>query len=448
MKSVVSSVYIELPYGISVGEQTPLDNNDLRAGLENLVASLSGAESEYSVVFHFDGYIPKPSVTLAIGRAGISADVDVLIEADSWTAFINKKENLAHWDDPLPIGPLSAATMGVAEVFKHLIIRNYPDQSGRSLKFNQNLAFSLLNYNVQPLSVSPPVTNPTLIKNIAIAGVGAGGSTVVYALACMPHLIGQIVLIDPGNHKKSNISRYLLSSYDDCTHETSKVDRAVSFLARRQPDLNIIPYSVDYEDIAERKFDVVVSATDTPEARWNLQRDWPPVILDGAVLGTIYAVARIVPERGMCLGCKHPYDPDLTMKRIAWMWGKPLDVFKKMVTDDIPVATEDINLLAEIQGKDPEEFNRFLGVPFGRIPGMSDCGDARMNLQVPNQVATLPFVTTMVGLCLAAEVLKYFCAPQFALNNWFEHNMFWLPKPDRQRFRLRSSECHICSRRL
>ena len=447
MKSVVHSVYIDLPYGIDKHDQVPLDSEDLRDGLETLIASISGPTSDYAVEFCFGSKASKPTLSLAIGRNGLTENVDVLMEADAWVAFINHSKDLASWDDSLPIGALAAATLGVAEAFKHLLVRNYPNQSGRSMKFIENLGFSLLTYNHVSHSDISKVAGPIHLKNTAIAGVGAGGSTVVYALSCMSQLLGRISLIDPGSHKKSNLSRYLLSTYDDCTNQTSKVVRATSFLASRQVRLEIIPHMIEYENVQQRDFEVVVSTTDTPEARWNLQRDWPPLILDTAVIGTIYAIARIIPEKGMCLGCKHPYDPNITMKRIAWMWGRSFDEFMKLVYKDAIVTDGDIAILAQVQGKNPEEFNRFLGVPFSRVPSMSDCGDARFNLHVPNQVATLPFVTTMGGLTIAAEIIKDIYFPQFALNNWFEHNMFWLPKPDRHRFRDRKDECHICSRR-
>lgn len=448
MKSVIHSVYIGLQYGIKKHDQVPLDAQDLREGLENLISSISGSESNYVVEFYFGNKPPKPTLTLAIGRSGLSDDVDILLEADAWTAFVNHRDDLSSWDGSFPVGPLATAVLGAAEVFKRILVINYPNQSGRSLRFIQNLAFSLLTYNSRTHRNISNIDKPLHLKDTTIAGVGAGGSTVAYALACMPQLLGRIVLIDPGKHKKSNLNRYLLSTYDDCTNQTSKVGRALSFLAEKQPELKITPYAIEYENVKQRNFEVVVSTTDTTEARWNLQRDWPPLILDTAVVGTIYAIARIVPETGMCLGCKHPYDPNITMKRIAWMWGKSFEGFMKLVSSNAVVTIDDITLLAQVQGKNPEEFFPFLGVPFNQVPSMSDCGDARFDLHVPNQVASLPFVTTMAGLAVAAELVKDIYFPEFVLNNWFEHNMFWLPKPDRYRYRDRKAGCHICSRQM
>lgn len=446
MKSIIRSVSVDLPYGISKHDQVPLSSRDLREGLEILVDSISGPESVYEVEFHFGRKASKPTLSLAVGRAKLIEDVDILIEANAWTAFINHVQADVSWDDPIPFGALAAATLGATEVFKHVLVRNFPDQSGRNIRFVQDLAFSLLNYGIPASFRVPKINGAFQLKNIAIAGVGAGGSTVIYALASMPKLSGQVTLIDPGNHKKSNLSRYLLSTYDDCTNQTSKVEKATSFLTEWQPGLIITPHMAEYENVEKRKYDVVVSTTDTPEARWNLQRDWPPLILDTAVIGTIYAAARIVPEKGMCLGCKHPYDPNITMKRIAWMWGKSFDEFIKLVSSNACVTTEDIDLLARVQNKRFEEFASFLGTPFKHVPSMSDCGDARFNLQVPNQVASLPFVTTMAGLVVATELIKDTYIPGLALNNWFEHDMFWVPKPDRHRYRARKAECHICSR--
>lgn len=444
MKSIVTVVSIKLPHGIAKHQAVHLGGEDLRDSLETMIAGVSGPESEYEVEFLFDGTVHEPTVSLAIGREGLFDDVEILIEADPWAAYINQPGAQSRWNKVIPFGPMAGASLGVAEIFKQLLIKNYPDQGSRKIKFLNCLSFSLLDYGVARKPVHLPAEEGIELKNMAIAGLGAGGSAVVYVLSSIPSLRGKITLVDPGDHKKSNLGRYLLSRYADCYEQTSKVDRAAAVLDARNANLEVIAHQSYYEDLVERDYEIVVSTTDTPEARWNLQRDWPSVILDAGVIGTIYSIARITPNGGMCLGCKHPYDPDVTMKRIARKWGIPFEEFTKLVHGGTPVTQTHISQLAKVQGREPQDYEEFRGISFMDVPSWSDCGEARFNLVAPNQVASLPFVTTMAGVLLAVEVIKGLIMPEMVVSNWFEHDMFWVPKPSRHRFRNRYPRCHIC----
>jgi molybdopterin/thiamine biosynthesis adenylyltransferase len=446
MKAIVREVAVRIPRGIDLHPFVPLVGGNLRSGLEHLIGSLTGQNSLFPVEFDFDGEMQGQTITLALGRGKHDfASTDIVVEADSWNAYINTPQDCSDWATSVPIGPHVAATLGVAEVFKELLLRNFPEQIKRPIRLLRNTTFSTLSYAEElPASPTSGLGEDLILDRVAIAGLGAGGSAALYTLSCIPRLSGEITLIEPGFHKRSNLARYLLSSYDDCEQGTSKVEVARAFLSQQQPRLSTRVEDLPYADVANRDFRIVLSTVDTPEARWDIQRDWPPIILDAAVMETIYAVLRVYPGEGMCLGCKHPYDPDVSWKRRAKTWGRSMEEVKRLYMERAPVTEGDIMLLAHVQGRAVEEFAELLGVPFDQVPAITECGQSHFDLRVPNQVATLPFVTTMAGVLLAAEVIKEQCAPEFALRNWFDHDMLWIPKLNRYRFSPRLGSCSFC----
>ncbi|MCI0590816.1 MAG: ThiF family adenylyltransferase [Gammaproteobacteria bacterium] len=445
MQSIIASVSIPIPPGIQRHSNVPLDDDDLRLGLDHLVSSINGPALDYPVTFSFDDHIKNPVVCLVFGAGSmVRQSSQVTIQADAWAAYINVSQKCSDWSTPVPFGPHLAACLGVAEVFKRLLHHNFPHQIHRPFRFLEDTTFCGLTYGEHSGPAAyPTLPNPIRLDGVAIAGTGAGGSAAVYTLGCLPGLTGEIALLDPGRHKRSNLARYLLSTYQDCFEGTLKARAAHNFLQNWQPAVHVRCENHSYADVAHRDFRLVVSTVDTPEARWDIQRDNPSVILDAAVLETIYALLRIEPGDGMCLGCKHPYDPDVTWKRRAAMWGKTMDVIHELYIARAPVQWVDIAELAEVQGRPIADFVELLGRPFDEVPQLTECGQSRFDLQIPNQAATLPFVTAIAGVLVAAEVVKNQCAPRLTLRNWFEHDLLWSPKPDRHRFRRRILDCHL-----
>lgn len=447
MKSIVNEVLLPIPLDIEKYNSIPLHHNDFRIGIQELVESLSGQKSEYRVKFYFDDIKPfKPTVVLSLDLSQNNYTCPmVTIGADDWTAYVNSTFKSNFTNIKIPIGSFIAGNLGVAEVFKHLLKINFPSQNSRKIHFLNNIAFCALDYTFDESPRQyPPLPELVEINNMAIAGVGAGGSAALYTLSSFPNLSGDITLIDPEKLKKSNLTRYLLTSYEDISQHKEKVEVASSFVNSFQPSVTLTKKSQPYHMVNQRDFHIILSTVDNPEGRWDIQRDNPSVILDASVVDTIYSILRVDSRGGMCLGCKHPYDPDITWKRRAKMWGKNVEEMKKLFNTESKADEASLQRLAEIQGRPISDFLELLGMKFNDIPAITECGETRLTLKVPNQVATLPFVTTIAGVLLAAEVIKELYLPSNTLQNWFEHNLLWIPKRNRYRFRARDKNCNFC----
>lgn len=168
----------------------------------------------------------------------------------------------------------------------------------------------------------------------------------------------------------------------------------------------------------------VISTVDTVEARWNIQRRAKPTseIIDAAVMNLLYSVPKVVP-RGWCLECKHPYDPDLSVRQRAARWGVEIEEVRTWERDDAEVTEEMANRLSQIQGKDFHEYEELVGKRFRDVPRLTECGETLLRTDVPSQAPVLPLATTAAGVIVAAEVAKMQAVPEAGLSNWLAHDL-------------------------
>jgi hypothetical protein len=126
---------------------------------------------------------------------------------------------------------------------------------------------------------------------------------------------------------------------------------------------------------------------------------------------------------GWCLECKHPYDADYELKQRAKRWGQELDTVRTWMRENVPVTADMIACLAEVQNREPAEYAELEDLPFTETPAMIECGETKLQTEVPSQAPVLPLATTPAGVLLAAEVAKHFVAPEAQLMNWLAHDL-------------------------
>ncbi|HEV8634129.1 MAG TPA: ThiF family adenylyltransferase, partial [Chloroflexota bacterium] len=270
----------------------------------------------------------------------------------------------------------------------------------------------------------------------------AGGTASLYALSSFPRLTGEPVIVEPGRLKVSNLGRYLMSTYDQVHGERSKLASVAAFLDRHAPELHPRLEPAPWHAVAG-PWDIVICAVDTPEARWDVQRSCPRLIIEAGVMGLLYSVLRVVPG-GWCLECKIPRDPDLTWKRRALRWGLTVEEIRRRFAGRVPVTAEDLARLADVQGRPAQDFAALLGRPFDELPSLTECGETPLSLSVPSQAPVLPLVTTAAGVVVAAEVVKEVTGVGAPLHNVFDHDLRFAPRPKRRVFRPRRPDCPGC----
>ena len=97
------------------------------------------------------------------------------------------------------------------------------------------------------------------------------------------------------------------------------MDEAVAFLRQRCPRLTVTPYPETFEEYKrriprrdDRTYDVVVTGLDNDDTRWEVQRELPRILIDGATGRYMNVrIERVEFGRYGCLGCSRRTAPPL-----------------------------------------------------------------------------------------------------------------------------------------
>jgi ThiF family len=418
MKGVARDVHILTGSNPKVLPGTPLCSDRFTDGLGALVRSLNTTESTFRASLSLG---PARDSIIRIQIGGAAGTADVVVASDAWRVLVGRFATEADWDAANPIGPALAAVIAAVEVFKRLVIANAGRSDARLLP--EDFAYSAFNYRVDAAAAVGPDVGAVRLADVALVGCGAGGSGTVYVLAMHPRLNGVVALIEPGIHKQSNLNRYLATTADDIHGARHKLSSVVNHLAQFAPSLVLELHPRPWEQLDTHHWGTLVSAVDTIEARWQIQRRAraDAVIIDLAVDDLLYSVLRVTPS-GRCLFCKHPYDPDLAVKQRALRWGVPLETIRDWTATGRPVDHEMLQTLCRTQGQDPAAFIELLGVPFSETPRLLECGSTSLRADVPSQAPVLPLATSAVAVVGAAEIIKQVTGMP-GLDNWLAHDL-------------------------
>jgi hypothetical protein len=419
MKGVVSCIYVVgLTSSVERHPSVPLRGGELMDGLGVLVDGLNRPASSYRAAIAFDG-APDPHARVRIGQPAGSG---LLVGADAWRALLGHWVEFSDWAATAPYGAALAASLAAAEVFKQLVKVNSGESAGRVLA--DQFAFSAFNFGIDGDAAAGPDVFDLEVGDIAVVGCGAGGTAALYVLGMQPGLSGHINLVEPGRHKSSNLNRYLMTTAHDVQVENHKLGTLSNHLAINAPLLRSTLQPVSFELVDSPDWSLVLSTVDTVEARWNIQRRLPSssLILDAAVRDLEAVMMRVVPG-GRCLECVHPYDAELPLKYRAQRWGVEVEEIRRWTAENVVVTREMVDRLARIQNRDSADYEALVGIRFGEVPNLTECGETPLRTDIPSQAPVLPIATTHVGVLLAAEIAKHFKFRESALSNWLAHNL-------------------------
>jgi molybdopterin/thiamine biosynthesis adenylyltransferase len=192
-----------------------------------------------------------------------------------------------------PIGAVFAASLGVAEVFKVLIVLRAERGAAAD-----GTPFSLLTYRAGDDDPGPALPDRLKIDALLV-GVGAIGNGIVATLAEFT-LAGRVVVIDRQFYGPENLGTCILLGPQDIGTEKPAVARRA--LAQLAPALVVDTRVGNAELLLPDVHPVpaiVLNGLDNRDARRAAQRLWADVTIDGAI-GDF-----------MCQVSRHPGDPDV-----------------------------------------------------------------------------------------------------------------------------------------
>ncbi len=305
-----------------------------------------------------------PVYTVTIG--GWSTSADLVVDAHGWLASLGHLLDQSEEAIVNPVGPLMAAALASGEIFKALFALNYPDAPLTRRFVGADGTFSCFDYSFD--GANPPLEPFTL--DAFLVGLGGVGAAVVRTLGELgTNVRGQLRLIDADKLSTDNLNRVLYARVKASVDEDPKVDEAEIYLASRLPNVDVSKHQETFEEFKrklarrrqDRRYDVVITGLDNDEARHEVQRDLPRVLIDGATgRDANLTVERSVIGEWGCLGCT---------RQIAAHVGP------------------------EAECDDPPD----------------------------NRAPSLPFVSGLAGTLAAAELIKETLVPDLALRGSFDH---------------------------
>lgn len=387
----------------------------------------SSPRAEFLIVEcpQYDAY----GAILSVGHPTVITPTMIIVDSSGWLAMTSRSgyfPPVSQVRDGNPFGPLMAAALGAAEVFK-LLLDPLP---GRAHSFGDS-SFSTFDYSVNGHEPGPPLSGSVHIPRSLLAGVGAVGNAFLLSLSFLNDVRGNLIAVDHETiDDVSNLNRYVIAVEEDANPErpTPKTELAVRLFRGRL--LRVHPYQEKLERVSERIYrkevprpQVLLSAVDNNAARDLLQKLWPDLLLEGATDRTTSQVSKHAYEEGLgCLLCIHTMDGEpapefsyvkhaasisgLSQERILAGQGNPGAV----VTDeDIRSAPQEIREMLRVN----------VGKPICSVLAEVEKLSRKSGAALPIRPA-VSFVSMISGILMAAEFAKYATGLKSPLETLFQ----------------------------
>jgi hypothetical protein len=212
-----------------------------------------------------------------------------VINSDNWVVRVSSgQEDIASARGCRnPVGSLAAASLGVGEVFKRLVM--FRPECG---KYLDGLSYSLHSYEADPTDTGPAL--PTSIDpDLLLVGGGAIGNGIAALLERLP-LKGTVTIVDYQAYGEENLGTCLLIGPRDIGRK--KADVLADLLA--SAGVRVRPKAETFDKYAESLKggsypSVVLNGLDSVDVRREVQRAlWPDIIIDGAIGDFMCQVSR------------------------------------------------------------------------------------------------------------------------------------------------------------
>lgn len=242
---------------------------------------------------------PKISITdnaagvthcLVVGKTqqtlkGKNAHV-IYIGSSNWTVRLSKKKPTGSGASKNPFAAGVAACLGVANVFRAVFAKQLPNS-----ELDGEVTFSLLTL---AKGTGGSAYRTTDIGRAFLVGAGAIGNGALWALV-RSGVTGELGIVEPQQLDLGNMQRYVMPVMDDV--ERSKTTLAEKWFAGAK-GLKVVPHKQTWDEFVHSlqeedwRFDRVLAALDSAEARIGVQASLPKWIANAYTLGSCIGVSR------------------------------------------------------------------------------------------------------------------------------------------------------------
>lgn len=398
---------------------------------------------------------PRVDLVINLGPSRKENCRTLYVASRGWVAYLSTETS---WDEPVKsqngIAAAFAAALAVQDAFNYAL--------GAFLERAQSLhgtyRYDVARLRTTNVSNYEPDVSRFHTEDLLLVGVGAVGQAFLVGLAALPHVTGEIRILDHDISDEGNEQRCLLAFPE--AREQPKVFLAQQYIRKNHPNLRIdIPFAgginlvMDYGAYRnvtggrapER---LVVTTVDHEQPRRDVQAALHHRILNGWTETNNNMLAYGLGWHTMggstgCLSCFHKPSqlPPSEAEFAANRTGFPIDECRRRLSDSsILTSQDDIAAVAKRLKVPAERLAPASGRPFVELlHGV--CGVAAMDVQGEPVVASVTHVPALVGFLLAGQlVLHSLQAPTTPHLAFFD--AFRLPSDEHEDRRAPNPACY------
>ena len=375
---------------------------------------------------------------LSVGTAAKPELPWTVINSNGWLARVSSGASIlaAECAQTNPIGAMAAACLGSADVFKRLV-RLRP---GRGHVFD-GLSFSLQTYQVSD-DPGPPLPS-RLTTNLLLVGAGAIGNGVALLLQALP-IEGGITIVDAQEYGPENLATCVMIG-----PQHVGMSKAHVLAASLPPRIVAHPCSGALSEFThhlgqEVPFPaVVLGAVDNIETRYEIQRLYADLTIDGAIGDFGCQVSRHSWDGDeACLMClfQHPTS-ELAEQVGSRLTGLPvhriLDGLSSVTQADILSAPEERR----------EDLRPWVGRKVCAVVSHVLVQQLSQERQRDGFHPSVPFAACFSASMMAAELLKHLASAPTLLETRFQLDMLRGPAHGQMLPQARREDCLCVTRR-
>lgn len=340
-----------------------------------------------------------------------------------------------------PVGAMAAASLGVAEVFKHLIALK-PERGEEA----DGTPFSLFTY--QSGDDDPGPALPEVIEfDAAMIGFGAIGNGIGAILRELP-LRGILRVVDRQRFGRENLGTCMLLGPAAVGREKAATAKELLEVPEL---LEVVPLPADVADVTaqfEREGvpPLVLNGLDNRDARREVQRLWADLTIDGAI-GTFMAQVSVHPgdpaHDAACLRCLN--EPDATGQSAESLAARLTGLASERISDANDVVRDEDVARAPAEMRDALRAN--VGRTICSVTSAAVATAISAERQADDFEPSVPFVATMSAAMVVGEAIKLLAGFERTLEPRFQFDILVGPSGGIEFPESRHSDCDCTTRR-
>ena len=294
--ALAPSLALDVPPSVAVLPHIPLlaAGQPLGQGLLDLARGLAGAAPPESC--RLADNTRCYDLGLFVGRATADAAISLTIGADKWLAAVrtDSAAEPLNTADSNVLGIILAAAWGAAEVVKHLWL---PIRSSSVAiePVHGRMTVSAYDLSIDcPGAPNPPMPDRLELGHACLFGLGATGSGLLFALACLTGLRASLDLVDHDRIEVTNLERLFTAHTPQTDVGQFKAVHAKNFLTSAAKEVATFAYALRFEHFVDRARDrlgYVWCCLDSSSARRDLQLELPSIVCNGGTDGARWTLS-------------------------------------------------------------------------------------------------------------------------------------------------------------